>query len=403
MIVEFLPSNGIDVIARMKDAKTKSIVICDSRNSFIQIQLKIFELCLANRAIPILASQTSAAKIIKFMQERNLIDHSMLSNSSEINPEFIFLRPLQVKNSEVVKSERIGVLLRHWDAYELTKNCIDDLLATTYGNLEVAVLDDASKDLSYLEIFFRYSDVHVIRSLHKLEYCSTFNLLSRYTENLSVDFLFIVNNDTRKFSSHMFEELVSVFEDQSIGIASPRVMDYAGNLIVKQDRKWLGIQFNIATEGYLIPLRVWKKIGGFNSNLIRFAEDLEFVFELQKLGLRQARVDTVNFDHLGHGSSSRLNFVPVYYYARNLIWIQKIYFPQATLWPMAINSIKKTWPMITRRNSLDQKRYFFRKFFYLCLGTLSGLTFRLEKRPDEVSIKLLMTDSPLGRIKSKLS
>jgi len=403
MIVEFIPSNTFDVIERMTDANTKSIVICDSKNSFIEIQLKIFELCLANRAIPILTSQTSTSEIIKFMQERNLIDSCVLGKSSEINPEFIFSKPLQTKFPEVMNSKRIGVLLRHWDAYELTKNCVDDLFATTYENLEVALLDDGSKDLSYLEIFFRYSDVHVIRSLHKLEYTSTFNLLSRYIENLSVDFLFIVNNDTRKFSSNMFEELTSALEDQSIGIVSPRVMDYEGNLIVKQDRKWLGIQFNIATEGYLIPLRVWKKIGGFNSNLIRFAEDLEFVFELQKFGLRQARVDTVHFDHLGHGSSSRLNFVPVFYYARNLIWIQKIYFPRATLWSMARKSIKKTWPVVTRRNSLDLKIYFFRKFFYLWLGILNGLIFRLEKRPEEVSIRLLMSDSPLGRIKSRLS
>ena len=285
----------------------------------------------------------------------------------------------------------------------MTKNCIDDLFATTYGNLEIALLDDASKDLSYLEIFCRYPDVHVIRSLHKLEYCSTFNLLSRYSENLIVDFLFIVNNDTRKFSSHMFEDLLSAFEDQSIGIASPRVMDYTGNLIVKQDRKWLGIQFNIATEGYLVPLKVWNKIGGFNPDLIRFAEDLEFVFELQKLGLRQARVDTVHFDHLGHGSSSKLNFVPVYYFARNLIWIQKIYFPKDALWSMAVKSIKKTWPIVIRRNSLDEKMYFSRKFVYLFLGILHGLFFHLKKRPNVVSIELFLTDSPLGRFKSRLS
>lgn len=95
--------------------------------------------------------------------------------------------------------------------------------------------------------------------------------------------------------------------------------------------------------------------------------------------------------------------MPVYFYARNLIWIQKIYFPKTSLGSMAAKSIKKTWPVVTRRNSLDQKSYFFRKFFYLWLGILSGLIFRLKKRPNPVPIRLLMEDSPLGRIKSRLS
>jgi GT2 family glycosyltransferase len=402
MEIRFISSDELSALTLAQSQTFKTIVYCESANSLLSAQIKILELGIGNRAMAVLKSEATEEQILLLARQA----HSGFpeSNVKEDNPAYSNIgraghRPI----SEIEDgSERICVLLRHWDAFELSEQCIEDLYSTSYSSLEIALLDDASQDLSFLQLFFRFPEIHVIRSLHKLEYCATFNLLALYARRLQAKYIFVVNNDTRNFSRNIFHQLVLKLQDPTIGIVSSRVMDYKGNLIVKQDRKWLGIQFNIATEGYLIPMKVWDLIGGFNLSLVRFTEDLELVFQLQKLGYKQGRVDDAYFDHLGHGSSARLNFVPVYYFARNLIWIQKIYFPKENLIKLVIRSIQKTWPVVIRENSLNSRRYVLRKVLYLVMGLWSGFFTSLGKRPSMESFEYLLTSKPLGRIKSRL-
>ena len=234
------------------------------------------------------------------------------------------------------------------------------------------MIDDASKDESYLQLFLTYLEVHIIRSLDKLEYCNSFNLLAKYVTQTADDYIFIVNNDTRDFSTNIFEELIANLNER-IGMISSRVKDFQGNFTLAKNRKWLGIPFNVATEGYMIKLSVWNEIGGFNSSLIRYTEDLEIVKRMESFGLYIKRVDSVYFAHLSNGSSSKQNFVPVYYLARNLVWIQKIYFPEKSLLKMVWISLQKTWKVVTKKNSLTGKRHIFLKIIYLAFGLIFGI------------------------------
>jgi GT2 family glycosyltransferase len=402
MKIRFIGSNELASLTNATNQNFKTIVYCTSASSLICVQVRILELGLANRAIPLLKSEASEEQVLLFARQA----HSKFSESNVKKGNPVYPAADRVRHSSISRikddSEKICVLLRHWDAFELSEQCIVDLYSTSYSSLEIALLDDASKDLSFLQLFFRFPEIHVVRSLHKLEYCATFNLLALYARRLHSKYIFVVNNDTSNFSKNIFQKLVLKLQDPTIGIVSSRVMDYKGNLIVKQDRKWLGIQFNIATEGYLLPIKVWNLIGGFNTSLVRFTEDLELVFQLQKLGYKQGRVDDVYFDHLGHGSSARLNFIPVYYYARNLIWIQKIYFPREKLIKLVISSTQKTWPVVIRENSLDSRRYICRKILYLAMGLWAGVFTSLGKRPSIESFEDLLISKPLGRFKSKL-
>ena len=354
------------------DPTAKTLIICRNRKEFSKVQFRLVSSGVANLAIPVLWGHSNHEDIESFLISSNLCskDEGGLRIRLEQNAQRDIQNIVQTDN-EFSNYGQISILLRQWDSYEMTSKCLNSLLNTTYKPKRILLLDDASKDYSYLKLFFAYPSIHVVRTLNRLEYCNSFNLLAKYANDLGDDFIFIVNNDTSQFSPNIFDELIAQSKP-GIGITSSRVKDYSGNVIVKENRKWLGIDFNIATEGYLIRLSTWNKIGGFNSSLIRYTEDLEIVREMKFLGLGQKRVDTVYFSHLGNGSSSRQNFIPMYYAARNLVWIQKIYFPSENKLSMVRKSMQKTWPGIFKMNTLTGRRSLLIKLIYLILGLMRG-------------------------------
>lgn len=356
------------------DSSVKSLIVCKDKKAFIEIQLEIITCGKANLALPLMDSGLSHYDL-----ERKLI---ALGLCKRIGPNLQLTNAIyQSTNSSSERVEKdkdqkmlplISILIRQWDAYNLTATCIESIRSTSYYRKKIVMIDDASKDESYLQLFLTYLEVHIIRSLDKLEYCNSFNLLAKYVTQSADDYIFIVNNDTKDFSTNIFEELIAN-SNELTGMISSRVKDFQGNFTLAKDRKWLGIKFNVATEGYMIKLSVWNEVGGFNSSLIRYAEDLEIAIRMESLGLHIKRVDSVYFAHLSNGSSSKQNFIPVYYLARNLVWIQKIYFPEKSLLKMVWMSLQKTWKVVTKKNSLTGKRHIILKITYLAFGLIFGI------------------------------
>ena len=371
MKVEIVPHSAL-LSGHDLYTNVKYLIVCMNKKDFNSAQISILEKGIANFCMPVLLPRFDIKKYEDYLVELGLCQ--LVGGELEIltvKSPTVSSNLFEPHNNVSHEFRRISILVRQWDAFEMTSTCFDSLLSSDYKSKRILMLDDASKDDSYLRIFLTYKDVHVVRTLDKLEYCHSFNLLAKYAQKLGSTSIFIVNNDTCDFSPDIFEVLEQNLI-QDVGIVSSRVRDYSGSVIVKQDRKWLGIPFNIATEGYLIPLSVWERIGGFNPSLVRYTEDLELCWQMNKIGLKQKRVDTVYFSHLGNGSSSRQNFVPIYFAARNFIWIQKIYFPGDSIFRIVLNSAKKTFPGVLKVNSQTRKKSIMRRTIYLSLGLISG-------------------------------
>jgi len=349
----------------------KNLILCKTKNEFINVQNTILLQKNANNFMPILWKNSDSIDFEDYLIKLGLCFKEKGTENLIISKQFQEKTKVPPEGRKKIGSGDISILIRQWDAFKMTSHCIEDLFKTTYLNKKILLLDDASKDYSYLQLFLKFKDIHVIRSLHRLEYCNSFNILGKYATELKSKYVFIVNNDTCNFDLDIFDHLTENTK-ANIGIVSSCVKDFSGNISVSKNRKYLGIQFNIATEGYLLPVSVWNKVGGFNPDLVRYTEDLELVRELNKIGLDQRRVDNIFFSHLGNGSSSRQNFIPVYFSARNFIWIQKMYFPERSLIEVIKMSLSKVWPVVLRKNSLTNKRYFTRKFVYMIFGLFVG-------------------------------
>ena len=93
----------------------------------------------------------------------------------------------------------------------------------------------------------------------------------------------------------------------------------------------LGVDLVTPTEGYVIPLSVFKKIGLFDESLVRYYEDLDLIKRMHDNGYITFADKAISFDHLGGGTTKNMPFVRNYYRVRNLLWFIKRYGKEFTL------------------------------------------------------------------------
>lgn len=215
----------------------------------------------------------------------------------------------------------VYIVMRNHNAFHLTCKCLQSLSKLTYPNHRILVVDDGSRDDSADRILQSFPEVSVIRTGKYLEYCKSLNLGIRQALRNGAEYVFLVNNDTKDFSTNYLEEVVGAFEENGrVGLVGSWCYDYDGRPrwqgVAKEK---LGVLMETPTEGFVVKREVFETIGLLSERLVRYFEDLDFIIRLRKAGYETRAVSSVSFAHLGGGTSSKQSFVPNYYRVRNLI------------------------------------------------------------------------------------
>ena len=221
----------------------------------------------------------------------------------------------------------IYIVVRNYNSFNYLFTCIDSLLRIKYENFKIVIVDDGSKDDSTNKLLKYFSSIEVVKLKKHSEYCISLNAGIRHAMNNHAELIFIVNNDTRNFSSNLFSEIVNQFKSNpSLGMVGSLVNDFEGNLIFDGNiRNKIGIPINTPTEGYMLNVKALKKVGLFDEKLIRYFEDLDLIIRLREAGFETISVKNSGFDHLCGGTSGKQKYVPNYFRVRNLWWFLKKY------------------------------------------------------------------------------
>lgn len=234
------------------------------------------------------------------------------------------------------------VLLNH-NNYGYTKDCIVSLQRCTYKNLAILVVDDFSSDRSIEQIHADCSEIEFIQNERNLHYCKSFNVGIRHALSHGADYVFLVNNDTKDFSSNFFEVILSEFmQDELIGMVGSKCIDYAGG-VRRDDTPSIrfGLTMDTPTEGYVIKSSVFEKIGGLNEYLIIYMEDLDFILRMREAGFRTKINTSISFAHMGGVATSKRPFYSTYLRTRNVVlFARKVaeYDNRSLLW--VINEVR---------------------------------------------------------------
>lgn len=118
---------------------------------------------------------------------------------------------------------RVRVVVVNYDGGEVTRRCVDALLATHYpaDRLEVVVVDNASVDGLNWVLKERYPQVRLIESLVNEGFARGCNLAMGDLDQ--VDFVALINNDAI-VEPDWLEPLLAEMTDARVGAASPKLL-----------------------------------------------------------------------------------------------------------------------------------------------------------------------------------
>jgi GT2 family glycosyltransferase len=104
--------------------------------------------------------------------------------------------PLSVLHYPLSTTPRVGIVLVNWNSYEDTAVCLRSLSAIKYGNVEIIVVDNGSRDGSAKRLRAEFPDVTYIDSEENLGFTGGNNIGMEHALSSGCDHVLLLNNDT---------------------------------------------------------------------------------------------------------------------------------------------------------------------------------------------------------------
>jgi GT2 family glycosyltransferase len=218
----------------------------------------------------------------------------------------------------------------------------------TYGNIEVIVVDNASKEDPTAVLQSVYPEVRVIVNQRNLGFSGGNNVGIRAAKG---EYMFIVNNDT-EFTPGLIEGLLDVFATYpDAGMASPKfhyffhkgVIEYAGyhavniltgrNGMVGQKENDRGQYDTIKKTNYahggamMVPRRVIEEVGMMPDEFFLYYEELDWSVRIRKHGYKIYYQPASLIYHKESMTTGKSSPLKTFYLTRNRILFMRRNIP----------------------------------------------------------------------------
>ena len=211
----------------------------------------------------------------------------------------------------------VSAVIVNYNGKDITLNAIKSLKSQNYKFIEIIVVDNNSSDGSQKAIKKKYKNVKLIQNNKNLGYCGINTAIGQ----CSGKYIFFTNNDI-SLDKHCIRHLVnSLEEDKTIGIASPKVVNYFDKNL-KSCGTWVSRAFynghfkctndyrkEIPYNGIaLIRKEIVDKFGYlFDKDYFTYAEDLDLGLRIRLLGYRVVHVPEAVLYHMHSLTFARIS------------------------------------------------------------------------------------------------
>jgi GT2 family glycosyltransferase len=253
-----------------------------------------------------------------------------------------------MKSEKKSKSDPLKTLIvvLNWNTYEMTKECIQSLLAMDGDSFEILIIDNGSQDGSVEYLRQAFPKIALIANARNLGFASGSNVGMRLALEQGADYVLLVNNDTVVKPDLLAELLAESERHPKAGLLSPKIY-YADH----PDRiwwaggtysLWQGVprhlgwkekergQYETArvidwATGCVVLLRcdALLKTGLFDDKMFANAEDLDLSLRMRSVGWEVRYVPAAKLWHK-EGFATRRNageHVRYFTSIRNLLWV----------------------------------------------------------------------------------
>ncbi len=204
---------------------------------------------------------------------------------------------------------KVLIVIVNYNGFNLLKEHLDSVLKTEYPNFDVLIVDNGSIDGSVGFLQNQYPQVKVIRSKENLGFGRGNNLgVYKYPEYDAYVFL---NNDMSVDPNWLSELTKVVKEKENVGAVGPKILyskkkdgKYVINSAgIEVDKHYMGYdrydgeydseKYNVVEEvdalcggALLITKKAWVVVGGFNSHMFMYYEDVDISLRLRDFGFK---------------------------------------------------------------------------------------------------------------------
>ena len=115
----------------------------------------------------------------------------------------------------------VSIVIPNWNGKKYLKDCIDSLRSQSHANIEIIVVDNASKDDSIEYLQTNFSEVKIIKHNDNLGFGAANNTGIKAAQG---KYLMMLNNDT-KLEPDCIEELIKAIEkDERYGACASKIL-----------------------------------------------------------------------------------------------------------------------------------------------------------------------------------
>jgi GT2 family glycosyltransferase len=235
----------------------------------------------------------------------------------------------------------VSIILVAWNSAIYMPRCLSGLVAQTYSDFEVIIIDNGSSDeaLSGLEEKYPILNLRVERLQKNLGFAVANNIGARLANG---KWLALLNADAFP-APDWLEQLVQAADDnpgftfftsRQIQANTPELLDGTGDAYHVSGFAWrqhynhpaskYGFQsaevFSACAAAALYSRDDFIKIGGFDEDYFSYFEDVDLGFRLRLTGGRCLYVPEAVVHHIGSASTGKASDFTYYHGHRNLVW-----------------------------------------------------------------------------------
>lgn len=243
----------------------------------------------------------------------------------------------------------VSIITINYNQLAVTCEMLDSVRKLSYPNLEIILVDNASKENPSQVIATQYPEVRFIRSEENLGFSGGNNIGIRASKG---DFLFFVNNDTELVEGSI-EQLLALFDElPKLGMVSPlicyfpgeetggkEVVQYAGTTPVNAytaRNSTIGVmeenrgQFNSPQStpyahgaAMMMPREVVDTVGLMPESFFLYYEELDWCEQIRRAGYEVYVEPRTKIYHKESVSVGKMSTLKTYYLTRNRIFFMR--------------------------------------------------------------------------------
>ncbi|MHB1346009.1 MAG: glycosyltransferase [Candidatus Humimicrobiaceae bacterium] len=223
---------------------------------------------------------------------------------------------------------KVTISIINLDGQDYLSECLESIESLDYPqeNIEIIVVDNASKDSSIKLIEDNFPRVKIIKNNSNLGFAKANNQAAEVSEGEYIAFL---NNDTKVDPDWLIELVKPIYGSSEVICSGSKVLsfdgksiDFAGGMI-NFEGKGFQIDYGLSTQkdihsierylpfvnggAMLVKKEIFMKSGGFDEDFFAYYEDVDFGWRLWVLGYKVVFAPKSIVYHMHHGTSKNFS------------------------------------------------------------------------------------------------